>query len=665
MKLAFVVQRYGREILGGAETLARQIAERLARRHDIDVLTTTARDYVTWREEYPAGEEKLRGVRIKRFPVRGERNLEEFNRYSEWIYKNDHSHEDELKWLEMQGPVVPELVDYLRQSHRRYDLLVFFTYLYYPTYYGLKVAPEKSALLPTAHDEPPLALEIYTDVFGLPSSLIFNTEAEELLVLERFGSYKKMRETIGIGMDLLDQPDATAFRRRHKLSGRYLLYAGRIDAGKGCEELLRYFRFYKEERPDAGNLQLVLIGKQSMRLPNARDIRYLGFLDEDEKLAAMAGSLAVVVPSRLESLSIVALEAFSVGSPVIGHAGSRVLVDHCRKANAGLYYSDYEEFEQVLDLMLADKNLVRGMGKLAQRYIKDHFGWEKLLNQYELAFRASARRSRPASRPAEDTDEPLEPQAPSRKKTTPVEEAVPAEASDPAAEARRDAEAATTEESRVADGATPPAAALEGTAVELPEEAQTEAAPKDEEAVVSGERQGVEMAPTEQTPETSSASTIIEPGSESGETVPEEPPKDVAGRGRGEEEEPADIVSAIEEPPAVEGVSTEETPAVPVEEVAEEVPAEEAPSEERPLDDLQTEASPPEKAEEGSASEDIGQRNDANAIKAVEEESPDSLGTADRREVTDSKSTLPSSEGEKGDDHDEADESPARERSLD
>jgi hypothetical protein len=139
----------------------------------------------------------------------------------------------------------------------------------------------------------------------------------------------------------------------------------------------------------------------------------------------------------------------------------------------------------------------------------------------------------------------------------------------------------------------------------------------------------------------------------------------VASRGRGEEEEPADIVSAIEEPPAVEGVSTEETPAVPVEEVAEEVPAEEAPSEERPLDDLQTEASPPEKAEEGSASEDIGQRNDANAIKAVEEESPDSLGTADRREVTDSKSTLPSSEGEKGDDHDEADESPARERSLD
>ena len=395
MKLAFIIQRYGREIPGGAETLARQIAERQARRHQIDVLTTTARDYVTWKNEYPESEEKLRGVKIFRFPVDQERNLEEFNKYSDWIYANEHTREDELKWLEMQGPVAPKLIEYLKNEHKKYDLLVFFTYLYYPTYYGIQIAPEKSVLVPTAHDESPLKLGIYKEVFENASSFIFNAEAEELLVLERFDVHRKMRETIGMGMELLDAPDTEAFRRKQRVSNRFLLYAGRIDEGKGCGELIKFFTTFGEEHADIGNLQLVLIGKKNMSIPHSRDIRYLGFLQEDEKLAAMAGATAVMVPSRLESLSIVALEAFSVGTPVVVHGGSKVLVDHCRKANAGLYYRNYEEFEGILEALLEDKNLAGGLGRQGQRYIKENFGWEKLLPLYDLAFRSSARQQRP------------------------------------------------------------------------------------------------------------------------------------------------------------------------------------------------------------------------------------------------------------------------------
>jgi len=550
MKLAFIVQRYGREILGGAETLARQIAERLARRHDIEILTTTARDYITWRNEFPGGEEKLRGVRIRRFPVEKERNLEEFDRYSDWIYKNEHTHEDELRWLDMQGPVVPQLIDHLRREHGRYDLLVFFTYLYYPTYFGLKIAPEKSVLVPTAHDEPPLALEIYRDVFGLPSSFIFNAEAEELLVLERFGVYKKMRETIGIGMDLLDQPDAAAFRRRYKLSGRYLLYAGRIDAGKGCEELIRYFRFYKEERPAAGNLQLVLIGKQSMKLPNARDIRYLGFLDEDEKLAAMAGSLAVIVPSRLESLSIVALEALSVGSPVIAHAGSRVLVDHCRKSNAGLYYADYDEFEEVLDLMLTDKNLARGMGRLGQRYIKENFGWEKLLNQFELTFRASARAPRPTARSTDEVggtsveSQPMT-EAPHQDKPEVTEPGDVAESS-PEVEQNRETVAAEEVESA--------AEAAELAAQTPKERSEPEIVPvavepdSDELAAVSGEiQQNEEIHSAEQDPPVEVASVTKDVSTEEDTVFDGLDKPDGPAEGGGVEEETSETQESAEE----------------------------------------------------------------------------------------------------------------------
>jgi glycosyltransferase involved in cell wall biosynthesis len=394
VKIAFIVQRFGREILGGSETLARQLAERLSRRHDITVLTTTAKDYITWKNELPPGEDKARGIQLIRFPVEGERDLEEFNRFSEQIYKGQPTREQELEWLRRQGPVVPELIEYLKKEQETFDLLVFFTYLYYPTYYGLQVAPEKSVLVPTAHDEPPLKLGIYREMFQLPSSLLFNTEAEELLVLERFPVHKKMRETVGMGMELLDQPDVHAFRNKHAIPGKYLLYAGRIDAGKGLEELFRYFQFYKEENPGSGNLQLILIGKLGMKLPADPSIRYIGFVDEGDKLSAMAGATAVVQPSRMESFSIVTLEAFSVGTPVIANAQSRVLADHCRKANAGLYYGDFEEFEEISTLLLNDRNLARSLGRNGQTYVKDNYGWNRLLPKYELVFRSSARPAR-------------------------------------------------------------------------------------------------------------------------------------------------------------------------------------------------------------------------------------------------------------------------------
>ena len=399
MKLAFIVQRYGREVTGGSESLARQLAERLARSHEIDVLTTTARDYVTWKNEYPAAEEKIRGVRIVRFGVEQERNLEEFNHFSDWIYANPHTKDDELKWLSMQGPVVPKLVEYLKENHGRYDLLIFFTYLYYPTYHGIQVAPERSLLVPTAHDEPALKLEIYKEVFEKPTGFLLNTEAEELLVLERFaGAHKKLRETIGMGIELLDPPDTAAFRKKHKLGRPFLLYAGRIDEGKGVSELITFAKRYVQSHGGSDVPELLLIGNLHMRLPPGNECRYLGFLPEDEKLAAMAAAQAVVIPSRYESLSITALEAFSVGVPIVVNGHSKVLVDHCRKANAGLYYSSYEEFEGIVDALSDERtHLARALGRQGQQYIKENFGWEKLLNQYERAFREAARPGKDAA----------------------------------------------------------------------------------------------------------------------------------------------------------------------------------------------------------------------------------------------------------------------------
>jgi hypothetical protein len=171
MRIAFIVQRYGAEILGGSEYHCRLVAERLATRHDVEVLTTCARDYITWKNEYPEGTDRIRGVTVRRFGNAHTRDIEAFNQYSEWIFSHEHTREDEMKWLEMQGPWCPALLEYLKRHHRSYDALIFFTYLYAPTVLGMEVDPGRSILVPTAHDEPAIRLGLYKDLFRLPAAV--------------------------------------------------------------------------------------------------------------------------------------------------------------------------------------------------------------------------------------------------------------------------------------------------------------------------------------------------------------------------------------------------------------------------------------------------------------------------------------------------------------
>jgi glycosyltransferase involved in cell wall biosynthesis len=410
MKIGFVVQRYGAEILGGSEYHCRLIAERLAPRHSVEVLTTCARDYITWKNEYAAGTDRVRGVTVRRFASAHEREIHAFNRYSDWIFANEHTHEDEMRWLEMQGPWCPALLEYLQANYRAYDALIFFTYLYAPTVLGLEIDPGRSILVPTAHDEPAIHLGIYRDVFRRPAAIAFNTDVEKNFLKTTFSIRAVAEETIGCGVDLMagegdgppvapiagdstaDEDDGgvdviaqlkargVAFRRRHRLHGQFLLYGGRIDAGKGCEELLEYFTSYKEQGGDAA---LVLMGVKLMQLPEVPWVKFAGLLSERERLQALEAATVVVVPSPFESLSLLALEAMAVGTPVLCNGRSDVLVEHCLRSNAGLFYTDRDEFYECVSLLLADERLRRTMGRNGKEYVKRNYRWDVILSKYD------------------------------------------------------------------------------------------------------------------------------------------------------------------------------------------------------------------------------------------------------------------------------------------
>lgn len=380
-RIAFVVQRYGAEVMGGSELHCRMVAERLVKAgHGCTVYTTAAQDYITWKNVYSPGESELAGVKIKRYLTERERDIVAFNRFSDWIFFNPHARADELDWMAQQGPCSPALIDALRAEEKSYDLIIFFTYLYYNTYWGLKAVSGRKVLVPTAHEEPAIALEMMKEVFTLPHAFVYNTEPEKEMLLRRFPIDKQYQDVVGVGVDVPVNPDIDAFRHQHDLTGPYILYAGRIEAGKGCAELVDYFQDYNRLHPE---VSLVLIGNLLMELPSNPNIRYLGFVTPEEKNAAMAGALVTIHPSHMESLCMAALESLAVKTPILVQENTPPLKQHCYKGQAGLTYRDRDGFVTALDLLTRNEKLRAALGINGLKYLNDHYTWEKIIGKYE------------------------------------------------------------------------------------------------------------------------------------------------------------------------------------------------------------------------------------------------------------------------------------------
>jgi glycosyltransferase involved in cell wall biosynthesis len=385
VKLAFVVQRYGADLAGGSELHCRELAQRLAPSHDITVLTSCARDYVSWENEYPAGETTDGMVRVLRFAVARPRRLHEFRSLSDEVFDDQAPRERQEEWFRENGPQVPALLDHLGRHGRTYDAVLFWTFRYYPSFFGVPLVRDRAVLLPTAEDDPAVHLSVTEDFFNMPAAYLFLTPEEQALVSGRAGRTLGPAAVIGTGLEPAGPTPGRELLRSQGIPDDYILYLGRVDRNKGCDTLLEYFQEYASA---SHALPLVLAGPVKLQIPTHDQIHTLGYVSDELRAALLAHARLLVVPSPYESLGIALLEAWNHGVPALVNARCDVLREQVRRANGGLHYRSFSEFCEALDYLASHPEQHRALGAQGFQFVEREYRWQTVLPRVEGLLRS-------------------------------------------------------------------------------------------------------------------------------------------------------------------------------------------------------------------------------------------------------------------------------------
>lgn len=414
MKFAFITPRYGAEFNTGAEHACRLLAEQIAKRHDVDVLTTTARDSSQWKNEYSEGSDRVRGALVRRFAVSAMPERSSLSDLARRLREGPRCRADEMSWVRHAGPWSSGLMEHIKRQHRSYDALVFFGLLHPLTVSGLEVAPERSILFPHVHLRSEMRFDLWAEVLMAARAVGYFSNSERRLVHAYIGIAPQFEEVIGIGVDpppqqsyprhqqdpadvITPEDDSASeddspidesylggrgipFRRRHRLYDNFALFGGRVEPGNGCEEMLEYFDSFATAR--AEDMRLVLMGVKMMTVPEAPYLRLAGVLPDRERMTAYEAASITIAPGATDLLSQSLLESLAVGTPVLANAANEAAVEHCRRANAGLYYSNRDEFVGALNV-LQTPALRERMGENGRRYIRNYHQWDAVLGRFE------------------------------------------------------------------------------------------------------------------------------------------------------------------------------------------------------------------------------------------------------------------------------------------
>ena len=405
MRIGMVVQRYGLEVNGGAELLCRLHAEHLVQSPEVDkltVFTTCARDHGTWANHYERGNDQIAGVSVERFPVIAER----FRITQSVLGFLVHRHLGPLRpgiafepaWFLAQGPFAPGLLKRLARVRDEYDVFVFYTYLYFPTVFGLPLVARKSVLVPTAHDERPIYMAWYRWLFRLPRAFAFLTPEEQQFVERKFGT-QQPSDVVGMGINAPD--DGSPGNAEPPIEAPpYILYVGRVEPGKGLPELLDAFVRWKQRCSDqtfrspsgrtyfGRDLKLVMAGRPAwIDLPKRDDVAAVGFVSDEQKSSLLRNAELFVLPSRFESLSIVLLEAWAHRKAVLVNSACEVTRGQVERSGGGEVYAGCESFSNVLSRMLSDPERLVQLGESGRAYTDKHYTWDQCQDRMLRLFR--------------------------------------------------------------------------------------------------------------------------------------------------------------------------------------------------------------------------------------------------------------------------------------
>lgn len=382
MKVAFVTPRYGPQVMGGAETAARLLAEHLVSDlgFEAEVYTTCAIDHITWEDVLDPGDSVMNGVSVHRFESTAGR-VDEFYELDGRlrVAPSEASPKDAERWVAQNGPLTLELVDALASGDA--DVVAFYPYLYYPTVAGIRRAPMPTVLHPAAHDEPALYLPVFAKTYAGADGLCYHTAAERRLVQRVHHVAQRPQVVLGLAVD---RPPEDG-RRGGEILGigdrPYVVSVGRVDDQKGSSMLAAFFRTYKKRHP--GPLALALVGPVSAKIPSDPDFVLTGVVTESDKWSIVRDATVSVSPSALESFSLVVMEAWEQSVPVVVNATCDPTREHCERSGGGLWFGSYAEFEAVLDRLLSDERLRKLLGERGHTYVEEHYSWPVLIRRYE------------------------------------------------------------------------------------------------------------------------------------------------------------------------------------------------------------------------------------------------------------------------------------------
>jgi len=402
LKIAFVIPWYGKGIPGGAENECRKTALNLKTAgFDVEILTTCVKDFHSnWNENYHSeGVEVIEGLPVRRFKVR-RRDTKRFdavnyklmNTDMAWLRRNRVSNpvcspvsadEESIYINEMINS--PALYDYIESFREHYDFFIFIPYMFGTTYFGSMRCRERAILIPCLHDESYAYMSVYKEMFKKTRGIIFNAKAEGRLAERLYGA--GLNGVIaGGGIDTEFGCEGKRFLNKYSIDSPFILYAGRKDTGKNTHLLVDYFCRYKEMNQN-NSLKLVLIGSGSISIPARQDIINLGFMPEQDKYDAYAAALCLCQPSVNESFSIVVMESWAAGTPVMVHGGCEVTRDFCIESNGGLYFSSYAEFAECIVFLMENSDIKDKMGQNGRDFVKNNFSWDVITGKLIAAMK--------------------------------------------------------------------------------------------------------------------------------------------------------------------------------------------------------------------------------------------------------------------------------------